>query len=108
MATRIYKSTFSLLNADYVQLNKSWNYRDVVSPFYRLYLIDNGEGWLKNKMEAVRLEKGYLYLVPSFTLCNYSCDDFLSQYYMQFIEESIDGSSVFSRERGILKVQTEE
>ena len=100
----IHKSAFSLLNSDYVQLNKTWNYNNIISPFYRLYLIDGGNGTLFNVGENVVLEKGFLYLVPSFTLCNYQCEAFLSQYYLQFMEESNDGSSLFSSNRKIFKV----
>ena len=60
--------TFSLLNIDHVQLNRSWNYKNVISPFYRLYLIDGGTGALSNPEQSLKLEKGYLYLIPSYTL----------------------------------------
>jgi AraC-like DNA-binding protein len=99
------KSTFSLLNTDYVQLDKNWNYKNVISPFYRLYLIDEGEGKLSNPDYSVNLEKGYLYLIPSFTIVNQTCKAYLSQYYIHFIEESQDGSSLFSSTRKVLKVQ---
>lgn len=104
MPVRSLKSNFSLLNADYVKLNKSWNYKNVISPFYRMYLIDEGEGLLSGPTNSETLEPGFLYLVPSYTLCNYSCLDFLGQYYLQFIEESPDGTSLFSSNRRILKV----
>ena len=104
MSVRSLKSNFYLLNVDYVKLNKSWNYKNIISPFYRIYLIDEGEGLLSNPADSVALEPGFLYLVPSFTLCNYSCQDRLGQYYVQFIEESPDGTSLFSSNRRILKV----
>jgi AraC family transcriptional regulator len=104
MNKNVLKSTFYLLNIDYVQLNKSWNYRNVISPFYRLYYIERGEGKLSNPANSLVLESGYLYLVPSFTLCHYSCDGFLDQYYLHFIEESSDGHSLFLLNRKILKI----
>lgn len=100
----VHKSSFSLLNADYVQLNKSWNYKHIISPFYRLYLIEDGAGTLINSTDSVHLESGFLYLIPSFTLCNYHCENHLSQYYLQFLEESDDGTSLFASNRKIFKV----
>lgn len=100
----VHKSSFSLLNADYVQLNKSWNYKQIISPFYRLYFIDGGAGTLFNSTDSVQLESGFLYLIPSFTLCNYHCENHLSQYYLQFLEESDDGTSLFASNRKIFKV----
>ncbi|MFP5039892.1 helix-turn-helix domain-containing protein [Parasediminibacterium sp. JCM 36343] len=99
------KSIFSLLNTDYVQLNKSWDYKNVISPFYRLYYIDSGEGLLSNPDYSITLEKGFIYLIPSFTIVNQTCDAFLSQYYIHFVEESQDGSSLFSNNRKILKIK---
>jgi AraC family transcriptional regulator len=103
-----FKSTFSLLNADYVRLNKTWNYRNVISPFYRIYLIDDGLGSLGDKDNDLILEKGFLYLVPSFTLCNHHCPNHLSQYYIHILEESTDGSSLFSANRKIHKIGSTE
>ncbi len=98
------KATFSLLNVDYVQLNKDWNYKNVTSTFYRIYLIDGGSGILYNPDSTCTLEKGFLYMIPSFTTCNYYCAEHLGQYYLSFIEESPDGTSLFSSNRKILKV----
>ncbi|WP_314519169.1 AraC family transcriptional regulator [Xanthocytophaga agilis] len=98
------KSNFSLLNADYVKLNKSWNYQNVISPFYRLYLIVQGEGSVFNASKEYSLESGYLYLIPSFTICNHFCTNYLNQYYLHFMEESADGTSLFDSNRKIFKI----
>lgn len=96
--------TFSLLNADYVQLSETWNYLNVISPFYRLYLIDDGIGHLSTPDQHITLEKGQLYLIPSFTMFNQTCPSSLSQYYIHFVEESSDGSSLFSGSRKLLQI----
>lgn len=101
-----FKSTFSLLNADYIKLNKNWNYHNVISPFYRIYHIDDGYGSLGNGGDDLILEKGFLYLIPSFTLCNHQCPQYLSQYYIHVLEENRDGMSLFSSERRIHKIES--
>ncbi|MDP4251818.1 MAG: AraC family transcriptional regulator [Bacteroidota bacterium] len=98
------KSTFSLLNIDHVQLDKNWNYRNVISPFYRLYLVEDGLGKLSGLTGHQRMEKGYLYLIPSFTVCNYYCEEYLSMYYLHIIEESPAGHSLFASCRRVLKI----
>jgi AraC family transcriptional regulator len=108
MNKSISKFSFSLLNADCVQLNKNWNYRNIISPFYRLYLIDDGEGKLYTPAHSHILEKGHLYLIPSFTICNYHCAEYLHQYYLHFTEESMDGTSLFIWNRKIFKVQADQ
>ncbi len=99
-----FKSTFSLLNVDYVQLNKSWNYKHIISPFYRLYLISEGCGTLYNATQSITLESGYLYLIPSFTSCSYVCPEHLIQYYLHILEDSSDEASLFIANRKIMKV----
>ncbi len=105
MNKSISKFTFPLLNADVVHLNKTWNYRNIISPFYRLYLIDDGEGRLYTPAQSQILEKGHLYLIPGFTMCNYCCAEYLHQYYLHFTEESMDGTSLFLWNRKIFKVR---
>jgi AraC-like DNA-binding protein len=99
-----FKSSFSLLNVDYVQLNKSWNYKHIISPFYRLYLISEGQGTLYNATQSVTLESDNLYLIPSFTSCSYVCPNHLTQYYLHLLEDSSDEASLFVSNRKIMKV----
>lgn len=105
MNKSVSKFTFSLLNADLVKLNKNWNYRNIISPFYRLYLIEDGDGKLYTPATSHMLGKGHLYLVPCFTMCNYCCTTYLHQYYVHFTEESTDGTSLFLWNRKIFKVK---
>ncbi|PMD90495.1 AraC family transcriptional regulator [Siphonobacter sp. BAB-5405] len=101
-----FKTTFSLLHTDYVQLNKSWNYRDVMSPFYRIYLIDGGLGSLGDTDQSLVLEAGHLYLIPSFTRCDHACNDWLSQYYVHILEENPAGLSLFASSRRVIKIKS--
>lgn len=108
MIKRALKHTFTLLNIDHVALDSRWNYKNVISPYFRLYYIDDGEGEIWDVSAKVRLEPGFLYIIPSFTLCNLICPNYLSQYFVQFFEESSDGISLFENNRSILKVKATE
>lgn len=108
MMKRILQHTFSLLNVDHVSLNSRWNYTNVISPYYRIYYINGGAGKLTSTEVSLKLEPGYLYIIPSFTLCNMSCNDQLNQYFVQFFEESPDGISLFSNNRTLMKVAATE
>ncbi|WP_423735979.1 helix-turn-helix domain-containing protein [Chitinophaga caseinilytica] len=108
MNIHLLRSAFMLLNTDYVQLDHHWRYRNVTSTFYRLYYIDGGEGKLYNHAETVSLEAGFIYLIPSFTTCNYECRHHLSQYYISFTEESSDGTSLFATNRKLFKLRASE
>ncbi|MEO8534466.1 MAG: AraC family transcriptional regulator [Flavobacterium sp.] len=104
MFKNIFKYYFSILHIDYVKLNHNWNYSNVISPYYRLYYIDEGIGYISDSYNQLVLEPGYLYLVPSFTICNLNCNQFLSQFFIQFFEESPDGISLFNDNRNVMKI----
>src|SRR5215217_9063324 len=107
MLQTVYKSTFSLLNADFVKLDSQWSYKKVISPFYRLYLITGGQGCVSDGRSSITLEKGYIYLIPSFMLCNYDCSDYLEQYYVHIYEENPDGFSLFGSNRKLFKIEAQ-
>lgn len=108
MIKRALKHTFTLLNVDHVKLDSKWNYKNVISPYFRLYYIDAGEGEIWDVSAEVRLEPGFLYIIPSFTLCNLVCKSYLSQHFVQFFEESSDGISLFENNRSIIKIKATE
>lgn len=108
MSVNILKYNFSILHIDYVKLNSKWNYNNVISPYYRLYYIDEGIGSVSDSSGKLILEPGYLYLIPSFTICNLNCEEYLSQFFIQFFEESPDGISLFSNNRNIMKLEADE
>src|SRR6185369_119047 len=104
MNRRFLAHNFSLLHVDYVKLNEKWNYPNVISPYFRIYYIDEGEGFVSTRQEKIKLEQGYLYIIPSFTLCHLFCKGFLSQYFLHFFEESAEGISLFEYNRDVIKV----
>ena len=96
------------MHVDHVHLNQRWNYKQVISPYYRLYYIDEGKGYVSNAQQQLTLEPGFIYMIPSFTLCNLKCPAYLSQYFIQFFEESPDGISLFQNNRALMKLPASE
>lgn len=108
MSVNFLKYSFSILHIDYVKLNNKWNYNNVISPYYRLYYIDDGTGTISDTSGKLILESGYLYLIPSYTICNLNCEEYLSQFFIQFFEESPDGISLFNNNRNVMKLEADE
>lgn len=104
MSKKFIGHNFSLLHVDYVKLTEKWNYTNVISPYFRIYYIDEGEGFVSGREEKIKLEEGYLYVIPSFILCHLHCNDYLSQYFLHFFEESAEGISLFEYNRKVIKV----
>ena len=108
MIKRILTHNFSLLNVDAVKLDSRWNYKNVISPYHRIYYIADGTGEISHFEKKLKLEHGYLYLIPSFTLCNLACENFLDQYFVQFFEETSNGISFFAENRSIFRILANE
>ncbi|WP_245859435.1 AraC family transcriptional regulator [Spirosoma aerolatum] len=91
----------------FIQLDSRWQYDHVISPFSRLYLITNGEGWVWHNGQKFILKPGYLYLIPSFTYSRYHCDQFLEQYYISFFDEMPEGLSIYDLTSTLYEVKAE-
>lgn len=85
----------NLLNAAKCLLDASWHYSDVTSPFSRIYLITQGSGFIYPNNQKILLEPGYLYLIPSYVTCSYTCSGSLYQYYLHFIHEPSEGLNIY-------------
>lgn len=51
----------------------NWNYRDINSPFARIYHVNSGRGAVEHHDQTIALEPGPIYLIPSHTLSHYRC-----------------------------------
>jgi len=108
MSKRVLAYNLSLLNVDYRSLDRRWDYRNVLSPYHRLYYIDKGNGWINTDSGKYLLEPNFIYIVPAFTLCNLNCPNTLGQYYIHLFEDSKDGISLFYNNRSVIKLQADD
>lgn len=76
-----------------------WNYRNIISPFYRLYYISAGRGQIYMHSRCYELTPGKLFIIPKFTLHSYNCDDFMDHNYVCFFDEGENGELICDRDR---------
>ncbi|GAB3648579.1 AraC family transcriptional regulator [Echinicola sediminis] len=98
----------NLLNAGKARLDKRWDFDNVISPFYRLYLVTEGSGLVHHSGTDYLLKPGYLYLIPSFTYSRYICPDFQIQYYLGVMEEFGEAGSIFDHYHFTFEVKAHE
>jgi mannose-6-phosphate isomerase-like protein (cupin superfamily) len=55
-----------LLNASRVTHHADWNWKDINSPFARLYMVENGSAQVILPDGAHFIHPGYIYLIPAF------------------------------------------
>ena len=89
------KRHLMLLNMGYSELNANWNWRDVCSPFVRIFYVKSGSAQTTINDVKYYLEPGNLYLIPPFSLHHYFCDSEFSLYYIHFYENAINELSIF-------------
>lgn len=87
--------SITLLNTGKANVGHEWNYNNVTSPFTRVFLICDGEGYIMPNNIMYKLKPGYLYIIPSFVQCNYNCVDSLSQFYIHFTTQFPTGLNIY-------------
>lgn len=76
-----------LLNTGLAQQYADWNWRNVRSPFARIYYIVEGHAQVLLPNKTLDLRAGRLYLIPPFTTHHYVCDGHFVHYYVHFYEQ---------------------
>ena len=76
-----------ILNVGLAIHNTDWNWRNVNSPFTRLYYVTEGAARILLPTGIQELKPDHLYLVPSFTTHSYLCDTHFVHYYLHIYED---------------------
>ena len=75
-----------LLNVGRAQHNADWNWKDVSSPFIRIYYVLEGEATIHLAEHNVRLLPRHLYFIPAYTVHSYECHGLFVHYYLHVYE----------------------
>ena len=78
-----------LLNAGAATHEGDWNWNDISSPFFRIYLVKEGEAWVSIGSKQYTLTPGHLYLIPPFTLHSDSNKGHFKLVYFHVYEETL-------------------
>lgn len=74
------------LNTGYAEHHADWNWRDVRSPFARLYYVTEGEAWVEIENRCIHLIPGHLYMIPPFTKHHNICHGHFCHFYIHVYE----------------------
>lgn len=77
----------TLLNIAKVVHDSDWNWKNVVSPFARIYMVENGSAHIEMPDGVHLIEPGHLYLVPSFCVHGYRNVGEFTLYYIHIYNE---------------------
>jgi AraC-like DNA-binding protein len=73
-----------------------WNFRNVISPFSRLWLILDGRAIVSHHGRKFILKPGQLHLVPPFSVHDCSCSRRLDHYHLHFAAQLPTGIDLLS------------
>lgn len=92
-----YQNTLSLhmIYTGHCEVGKEWCYRNIISPFTRLYLIDKGSASVYMNRKKYELREGDMFIIPKFTFHTYECVEYMSHYYICFLDQLIGGKNLF-------------
>ena len=83
-----------ILNVGLAIHNADWNWKNVSSPFTRLYYIMEGTAQIIFPDGMQELKPHHLYLVPSFTTHSYQCNSHFTHYYLHIYEDHQSESGI--------------
>lgn len=76
------------LNVGLAIHDADWNWKNVNSPFMRLYYVTEGTAKVELPAGTFLLKPNHLYLIPAFVPHSYICDSSFCHYYLHIYEES--------------------
>lgn len=85
---------FILINIGFAEHHADWNFKQVVSPFTRIYLPHKGRAKIHLPDGSYDVEPGYLYIIPAYCMHHYECDSDFSLYYIHLYEEEDNHLSI--------------
>jgi len=81
-----------LLNIGLAVHEADWNWKNVNSPFMRIYYVTEGSAQIEMPTYGiVRLKAGHMYFIPAFTTHSYVCNAHFVHYYLHIYEENEGG-----------------
>ena len=84
-----------VLNIGYAVHDKDWNWRDVSSPFTRLYYVTDGYAQIEMENKIYDLVSGMMYMVPSFVKHTNICNGHFEHYYIHVFEDGLSSNHLF-------------
>ena len=84
------------LNVGFARHDGDWNWKNVRSPFARLYLVVEGRAQISLPSGIYNLTPGHLYYIPAFATHSYICDSLFSHYYIHIYENNLEAESMLN------------
>lgn len=85
-----------LLKAGIAYHDADWNWKNVRSPFFRIYYVVKGEASIEVKGKLYELRQGNIYVIPPFVLHSTSCTGKFVHYYIHVYNDVAEEGDLFA------------
>lgn len=85
------------INIGFAHHQADWNWKNVRSPFSRIYLVTEGEAQVIIENKCIQLTPGHLYFIPAYTTHSYVCTGLFCHYYLHIYDDSISDISIMNK-----------
>lgn len=89
-------NNFLMLNVGYATHEGDWNFRDINSPFTRIYFVTDGTAEVELEGKRYVLSPGHMYMIPPFTTHSDISEGLFKHYYVHIYEEMKEGEDMMS------------
>ncbi|MDE6512454.1 MAG: AraC family transcriptional regulator, partial [Muribaculaceae bacterium] len=86
-----------MLNVGHALHDADWNFKDIESPFTRIYYVTEGTATVAIGDHIYTLTPGNMYIIPAFTRHTDSCAGRFSHYYVHVYEDVSSGESLIDK-----------
>lgn len=83
------------VNVGFAEHDSNWNWKNVRSPFSRIFIVTAGTAQLQLPTATISLRPGHMYFIPAFTTHDYICHSIFKLYYIHIYEDQQSRSSFF-------------
>lgn len=83
-----------MLNVGHAVHDADWNFKDISSPFTRIYYVTEGHATVSADGKTHTLTPGNMYMIPAFTRHTDACDCRFCHYYVHVYEDVASGESL--------------
>ena len=91
------KSNLLMLNVGHARHEADWNFKDIASPFTRIYYVTEGTAVVTIGDRSYTLSPGNMYIIPAFTLHSDACSGRFCHYYVHIYEEASGADSLIDK-----------
>lgn len=91
------KTDLLMLNVGHAVHEADWNFKDISSPFTRIYYVTEGQATVSVGDQQHLLTPGNMYIIPAFTRHTDGCDCRFAHYYVHVYEDVTSGESLIDR-----------